>query len=150
LEGHTTSHPKNRDQSGLASDSINSLLSRGTQVVVPDICFGELVQVVGEKKLEVDFGHLLRELGKGRLVVRHVGEKDLMHYSNLVPKIWKADRLLESTDVRIIALSIADRECRGLLTFEKKLIESAGLRKFIAKEVTFKKSYLISDDPFRR
>jgi len=47
-------------------------------------------------------------------------------------------------------MSMADRDCRGLLTFERKLIESTGLLRFIAKEVTFKKGYLITDDPLRR
>jgi len=30
------------------------------------------------------------------------------------------------------------------------LIDSTGLRRFIVKEVNFKKGYVITDDPFRR
>lgn len=118
--------------------------------MIPDLCVGEMVQVVAEKKLEVDFEHLLREFRKGRLVMGHVKEEDLTLYSNLIPKIRKADQRLESSDIRILAFSMADRDCRGLMTFDRKLIESTGLRKFITREVTFKKEHLITDDPFGR
>jgi hypothetical protein len=126
------------------------MMSKGIEAMIPDMCAGELIRVVGEKRLQIDFEDMIKELRKGKLGVRHVEERDLMLYSNLIPKIRKADRLLESSDVRILALSMADRECRGLLTFERKLIESAGLRRFIDREVNFKKGYFITDDPFRR
>jgi hypothetical protein len=84
------------------------------------------------------------------MTVGHVKRDDLRLYSNLVPKIWNADRYLEATDVRILAMSMADRGCGGLLTFEGKLIGNPSLLRFIAREVTFKKGYLITDDPSRR
>ena len=115
--------------------------------MIPDLCVGEMVQVDSKKKLEVDFEHLIKDIRRAGFHVGNVSEKDLRLYASLVPKIWKADKLLESTDVRIIALSMADRDCEGLLTFERKLIESTGLRKFIENEVTFKRCYLITDDP---
>ncbi len=118
--------------------------------MIPDVCLGELVKVSAQKKLQIDFKEVTSELEKGKMTVGHVKERDLRHYSNLVPKVRGADRYLESTDVRILAMSMADRDCRGLLTFEGKLIENPGLLKFIAKEMTFKKNYLITDDPFKR
>jgi hypothetical protein len=124
-------------------------LSKGIEVTVPDMCMGELIQVVVEKKLQVDFGVVVKALVKAKLRVSHVKEEDLRLYSGLVPKIRKADDRLESSDVRILAMSMADRDCRELLTFERKLIESTGLLRFIAREMNFKKSYLITDDPFR-
>jgi hypothetical protein len=80
----------------------------------------------------------------------HVRKEDMMLYSSSIPEIRKVDKYLESSDVRIIALSIADRDCRGLLTFERRLIDSAGLGKFIANEVTFKEGHFITGDPFKR
>ena len=84
------------------------------------------------------------------MVVGHVNRDDLRHYSDLIVKIWKVDSYLESTDVRILAMSIADRESRGLLTFEGELLSNPALLKFIAREVNFKRGHLITDDPFRR
>jgi len=85
------------------------MASKGVEVVIPDICMGELMHVVVDKKLQVDFEDLAKELRRGRLRVGHVKKDDLMHYSNLVPKIRKADALLESSDVRILAMSMVDR-----------------------------------------
>lgn len=150
MEGLSAGHASNPDQTELASRSINSIRAKGVTATIPDICVGELVRVVGEKKLEIDLQVLLKELGKGRLAVGHVKEDDLMLYSNLIARIRKVDKFPESSDVRILAFAMADRNCRGLLTFERKLIESTNLQRFIAKQVNFKKGHLITDDPFGR
>lgn len=106
--------------------------------------------MVQEKKLKVDLDVLPKVLERGTLEIGHVKEEDLMLYSNLIPQVRKADKLFESSDVRILAFSMADKDCRGLLTFERKLIDSAGIRRFIAKQVNFKKGHVITDDPFAR
>lgn len=124
--------------------------AKGIRAVVPDICLGELVKVTAEKGLKLDLGEVTRHIQEETLVVGHVEPDNLRHYSSLVAKVHRVDGYLESTDVRILAMSITDRRCMGLLTFEGKLLGNPALLKFIAREVTFKKGHLITDDPFRR
>jgi hypothetical protein len=124
--------------------------SKGIRAVMPDICLGELVKVSAKKGMELDMGEVSKHIADEKMTVGHVRPEDLRHYSSLVAKVQRVDSYLESTDVRILAMSIADRECKGLLTFEGKLLGNPALLKFIAREVTFKKGHLITDDPFRR
>ena len=124
--------------------------AKGISAILPDVCLGELVKVSAKKGLRLDLEEVSKHLSEEKMAVGHVREEDLRHYSNLIVKICRADSYLESTDVRILGMSIADRECRGLLTFEGKLLGNPALLKFIAREVNFKRSHLITDDPFRR
>jgi hypothetical protein len=100
--------------------------------------------------LNIDLNQLLSEVTKERLVIGHVTKEDLMRFSNIIAQIRRVDKYPESTDVRIVAYSMADKDCQGLLTFERKLIESAGLKRFITDHVKFKRSYSITDDPYPR
>jgi hypothetical protein len=136
------------DQSRLASSSINTIYSKGMKVVLPDICVGEVMRVVAQKKLEVDFECLRREIVKEKIVVGHVADEDLRHYSNLIREIRKADKVPESCDVRILAFSLGDRNCQGLLTFDRGLIESVGLRRYAVKHAGAKRKYVITENPF--
>ena len=142
--------PSNRDQTDLATQTIHGMKAKGIRAVIPDICLGELVKVSAKKDLKLDFGEVTRHLKEEEIVVGHVQPDDLGHYANVVAKIHRVDNYLESTDVRILAMSITSRECMGLLTFEGKLLGNPALLKFIAKEVNFKKGHLITDDPFKR
>lgn len=130
--------------------TVNGMKAKGIRAVIPDICLGELVKVSAKKGLKLDFGEVTRQLKEEEIVVGHVQPDDLRHYSSMVAKIHTADSYLESTDVRILAMSITNRECIGLLTFEGKLLGNPALLKFITEEVNFKKGHLITDDPFRR
>jgi hypothetical protein len=142
--------PSNRDQTDLATNTINAMKAKGIRAVIPDICLGELVKVTAKKDLKLDLGEVTRYLQEEKIAVGHVEPDDLRHYSSMVAKIHRVDRYLESTDVRILAMSITDRRCMGLLTFEGKLLGNPALLKFIANEVNFKKGHLITDDPYKR
>ena len=69
LEGLSTSNPSNPDQTALASRSINSLLSKHTHALIPDVYVGGSVHVVSKKNLQVDFRELAKEFMKDRLGV---------------------------------------------------------------------------------
>jgi predicted nucleic acid-binding protein len=142
--------PSNREQTELATKTVNGMIAKGIRAVIPDICMGELVKVSAKKRLELDFEEVSKCIAEEKIVVGHVKLEDLRHYSSLVAKVSGVDSYLESTDVRILAMSIADRDCKGLLTFEGKLLGNPALLTFIAREVNFKRGHLITDDPFRR
>jgi hypothetical protein len=107
-------------------------------------------QVTVAKNLPVDLSSLVTAIKKGLLRIDCLSEDNLLHYANLLNQIRRVDRLPETTDVRIITCSMVDRSCYGLITFERKLIESGTIRKFIDEHVNFKSRYTITEQPFWR
>jgi len=65
----------------------------------------------------------------------------------MVNQIKREERGIGATDVLIVAYSIVDRWCRGLLTFDQNLINSRGLKDLVSKHVKDRKGYIISDEP---
>ena len=54
---------------------------------------------------------------------------------------------VEATDVLIVAYSLVDRRCKGLLTFDQNLIDSRSLKELIDECAQDRKGYTITDQP---
>jgi len=138
---------KSPDQADFASEAVHGLGSKGFEVCVSDTVVGETVNVIITKKYPIHLNDFASLIQKKQLKIVHVREDEFRHFARILIDVRKADRELETNDVRIIAHSMVDRECRGLLTFERKLIESRTLKEFIATKVRFKKRYSVTDNP---
>lgn len=82
-----------------------------------------------------------------RIEIYHLDKEGLGRFTDLVNRIRGRERYIEATDTLIVAYSIADKECRGLLTFDRNLIDSKYLKDLIAKHVRDRKGYTITDQP---
>lgn len=109
-----------------------------------------MFKVIVEKDLKIDPSDFLAQLKRGFLRIDCLASENLLHYGNFLNQVRRTDSFLETNDVRIIAYSMVDRSCHGLLTFEKKLIESKSLLKFIKAHLTFKSKYVITEQPLVR
>lgn len=117
-------------------------------VAVPYVVFGELFRVLRNKELRIDINDLYENVKQGRLYAKTMERKFLRHLGNTIIELRKPQYGLESNDVLVVSLSLVDRECLGLLTFENKLIENPRLTKYIEQH-RFKRRFVITDDPRR-
>jgi hypothetical protein len=148
LESFDLRNAKAPDQARHAAKVHRVLSGKGYEMVICDTAVGEMFKVISEKGMKIDPSDFVGQLKKGLLRIDCLDSKNLLHYGNLLNKVRKADSFLETNDVRIVTYSIVDRNCHGLLTFEKKLIESRTLVKFIRAHVTSKSKYIITEQPF--
>jgi hypothetical protein len=117
-------------------------------VAVPYVVFGELFRVLRNKELRIDINDLYENVKQGRLYVKAIERKFLGHLGNTIIELRRPQYGLESNDVLVGSLSLVDRECLGLLTFENKLIENQHLTKYIEQH-RFKRRFVITDNPRR-
>lgn len=125
-----------------AKSVIDRLHSHDTIPEISEIAVGEFLHVAVRDKYSNSivmnfYGHLQQNHFK----ICRVG--DPIVYSQLVSEIRNADTWIESTDVLVIAHSMATADCRAFLTFEGKLIESNGLKRVMDKHSL---SFTIADD----
>jgi len=90
---------------------------------------------------------LLGLIGDRTFAVCLLDKQHLGRYADLVNKIRTADPYIDSTDVLVVAHSMVDKECRGLLTFDGQVITSMGLKGVINQHLKDRKSFKITDDP---
>ena len=121
--------------------------SKGYEIRVSQITIGEFFDVLAKKHLPIDPSRLPELIRKGDIDVSSVDKQRLGRFADMVNKVRKGDPYIEPTDVLIVARSIADKECKGLLTFERKLLESKGLKKVTGKHTQDRKAYSITEDP---
>jgi len=111
------------------------------------IAAGEFVKVMAEKGDEHCLSHFRKLVRDKTILVSPLEKRRLGRFTDLVNQLKKAEYLAGSTDVLIAAQSMADRECRGLLTFEDRLIHSMSLKDIIRTSVRDRK-FNITDDPW--
>ena len=118
------------DETRTARQVVNRLLDREVSIKLSVITVGEFV-----KKLE-KFAFPLLDYLAGLIEdqtfqVCALEESCIGQLGNLVSRIRQDDNRIEPMDVFIVAHSLIDMECRGLLTFERKQIDSLGLKQII-------------------
>lgn len=138
------------DQAKLASKVINQETYRG-KVKASVLVIGEFLDVVVEKNLP---RQLLNDLADyiqdGKLEVCLFEQPRIGRYTYLSHKIRNADNRIGCTDVFIVAHSMTDIDCKGLLTFDRDILTSMGIPKVIDKHIQNRKHFRITDDPTTR
>lgn len=136
------------DQVRRASEVVHRLLSKQYIIRFSQVALGEFIDVLTKEGLHVTLGDLLDFLNPSRgFEVFRLDRRGIGRFTDLVNMIKRKDRYIEPTDVLILAYSIADRDCRGLLTFERKLIDSKSLKDLIGKHAQDRKRFTITDYP---
>jgi predicted nucleic acid-binding protein len=86
-----------------------------------------------------------RERVKNReFAIRWVQASDLEQFLKLACEIKNADYGLEPSDALIIAQSLVDAKCRGLLTFDGDMMASVGVKDVVRKH---RAGFVITDKP---
>jgi predicted nucleic acid-binding protein len=141
------------DEARHASQSIEHLLYNGYLIEVSEVVVGEFMKVLVDKKGELGTSptNLLSELytfcTHSGVELYRLDAKRLGRFTDLVNRIKKKERYIEATDVLIVAYSIVDRRCKGLLTFDQNLINSRSLKELIDECAQDRKGYTITDQP---
>jgi hypothetical protein len=73
--------------------------------------------------------------------------KRLGRFVDLVSKIKSKNQRIDSNDILILACSISDKECKGLLTFDQELIYSKEIDYVVRSHVSDRKNFTITDRP---
>jgi len=142
--------------SGQASEQVNRLLNKGFTIKISEVVAGEFLGMVAlpYKKLSDSLPSRLVELVKTKkgIIIYRLDKKQLGRLTDLVSYIkgkikGAKDRGIDGTDVLILAYSIVDRECRGLVTFDEALINSKSLKDLVKDRVKDRKTYTITDRP---
>ena len=119
-----------------------------------EVAVGEFLEVAAFKDLAVSPDDLLREIKDKKIIVCRLNKRQLGRYTDLVNKIRskitksRKDRQIDATDIQILACSMVDKECKGLLTFDGPLINSKTLETLIKEHIQDRR-YVVTDYPFK-
>jgi predicted nucleic acid-binding protein len=130
-----------KDESLHANSVIKNLTTRKIKVPLPVLA--ELVTQLKEKNVNV-----------GTLVLCGDFEIAMLKRNEINNFIWALtllieDERLEEMDSIIVAHAISSSECKGLLTFDKKLIFSKTI-KDVDQVINGSRCIIITDDPRKR
>jgi predicted nucleic acid-binding protein len=130
-----------KDESLHANSVIKNLTTK--KIKVPLLVLAELVTQLKEKNVNV-----------GTLVLCGDFEIAMLKRNEINNFIWALtllikDERLEVMDSIIVAHAISSSECKGLLTFDKKLILSKTI-KDVDQEINGSRGIILTDDPRKR
>lgn len=139
------------DTSRQAREVVNRLQNIGYGIRISQVAVGELLEMMVRKPELRDLteGFFSFITSKKDVTVYRLKREDLGRFTALVNhikgKIKGEERKIDGTDVQIVACSMVDRECRGLFTFDDKLITSKAIKDVIFDHVRNRKRYSITD-----
>ncbi|MCD6511086.1 MAG: PIN domain-containing protein [Thaumarchaeota archaeon] len=146
-------HNKNvrNDQTVQAYEVINRLKYKGYKMRISEISLGELITVSMNKStagvnLE-DLEILKSIIEKNEFEIYRLDRGRLGRFTDLVSRL-KKDRKIDPTDVLILAYSMADKESKGLLTFDNKMIGSKIVTDVRKENLRDRKGFVVTNDPF--
>lgn len=117
--------PEKRDEARVARDSLSKLRGRGYTLRISDVAMGELVKLGVKKGLPLE--RLPNVLDRERIEVYSLKREEVNEFINIVNHLRSRHlegEELHPPDCLIVAYSMTDRESRGLLTFDRNLIEN--------------------------
>ena len=138
-------HNRPEEEQGRLANRVINLLMDKAVLKISQIVAGELIMVVArDRPTSSIVDNLFTRVKSKDFSVCEVTLSELPAYSTLANAIRQEDYEIEPTDALIIAHSMADAQCRGLLTFENKLIQSEGITRARAKHLKGRKYTITS------
>jgi len=131
---------EDKEQARTARSVIQRLGSEN--VKVPVIVWGEVVTQLREKGVNMGITPMLSDFETAWLK-----REETNIFSQIVRKLSERDARLQPFDCLIVAFAMACSECRGLLTFDTRLIKSKAIQE-ILKEEYGNRSFIVSDGPW--
>ncbi|MEM2011728.1 MAG: hypothetical protein QXE69_08260 [Nitrososphaerota archaeon] len=110
-------------------------------VKIPVFAMGEAASKLAEKNISIGVVDLI-----SRFEIAWPSREEFNVFCEIIDKLSDEDQRLESMDCLIVALALANPDCRGLLTFDKNLINNKVVLK-LSKRVVRKRDFLVTDDP---
>jgi len=134
----------------MAYRALKELDSRGYEVKISHVALGETLQVLYEKDLQISPKTLFSLIKSGEIRVYGLERERVGKFLDFLGRINKKEqrneRPIPPPDSLIVAYSMVDRNCRGLLTFDSELIQSRRLKTLILNKLRYKK-FEITDRP---
>jgi len=128
-----------KDQENKANKVISSLTS--SRIKVSIFVLAELIMKIKEKGINVGALILCADFE-----VAMLRRGDINNFIKALGELVR-DELLEEMDSIIVAHAISSSECKGLLTFDRKLINSRSVTE-VNREINGSKPIVITSDPF--
>jgi len=121
---------------------------RRLRLKASELAVGELVRVLYEKQRAEKAKSFLIHLStliEHRTVIIYSYRRTLEELANIVTEIRRGDNRIEINDILIVAQAMLDQECVGILTFDRLILGSKGLKRVL--EEHDRKNFQISADP---
>lgn len=141
------------DEAVTASKVIGRLRSKGYDIRVCVVTVGEAINLILKKGSRVGarpdqlIWELYNELESRNLTLWLPERRHLGRITNIVNMVKRKDKHIDAMDVLIVAFSIADKECRGFLSFDRDVIQSRALKKLVEEHARDRKRFVITDWP---
>jgi len=128
------------EQIQVANSVIKSLEKH---IKVPIIVVAETVHQLHELGVNVGISELMV------FETSYLKREHLCYFVKLMHKLSEKDPMLESMDCMIVAFSLADPQCVGLLTFDANLHSNRAIQD-VLRETFTDRDFVITDDPRSR
>lgn len=135
------------DETRTARQVVNRLLDHEISVKASAITVGEFVKKLKKFLAFPLLNDLAGLIEDETFQVHSLEESCIGQLGALASRIRQDDNRIEPMDVFIVAHSFIDVECRGLLTFERNLIDSLGLKRMIDASPAPKNRFQITSMP---
>lgn len=133
------------DLSKQAKPVIDRLKIRGSALKVSEVSAGEFARVASLREdNETLMCSLYHRIKDKEFTICWVENSELAQFLKLVAEIRNADDAIQPSDVLIVAQSMVDTRCRGLLTFDGEMLSSGKLTDVITKN---RAGFIVTDDP---
>lgn len=137
----------------MASAVLGKLRADGYGLRVSEPALGEAVGQLVLKDLSAQAVSLLEVLApKGLITVFRLERGRLGRFTDLVNRLKGGlrgrARRIDAADIVILALSMADRECVGLLTLDQQLMENRHILTVAAKHTRDRRRFTITNNPY--
>jgi predicted nucleic acid-binding protein len=143
-----TVQKNNREPHRIAKRVIDRLNYKGIKLSISQIAVGEFIKVAARDgyrdEVIVEFYDSLR---RNRYEITGVAPSDTDGFVELSKELRGVEGYIGQTDVLIVAHSMVDAECMGLLTFADDLISNPTIDAVKRKRVN--REFVITSDPFR-
>jgi hypothetical protein len=134
---------KEKDRERIARDSLRKLKERGYAIRVSAVAMRAVKEAI-DKRITFS-SDLLSSLG---VEIYSLGREEMKRFVDLLNRLRsrrEPGHALEPTDCMIVAYSMADKESRGLLTFDGKLTQSRRIKDVVERHLKDRKRFEVTD-----
>jgi len=133
-----------------ANEAINRIISKQQPIKISEVALGEYFRILVDKEFKEDpealLSHALFKIKQRTTIsICVLPIEKLSRFISLIGHIKSKNQRIDFTDVIILACSLADEECRCLLTFDQELIQNKDINDVVKKETKDRKGFLITD-----
>jgi hypothetical protein len=138
-------HPQGGDLPKHAQQAIQRLEYKNIDLKVSEVSAGEFARIASiDEPNDTLICNLYHRIKDKEFTICWVERSELRQFLKLVDDIRTAVDRIQPSDVLIVAQSMVDARCRGLLTFDGEMIDSVRLKDVISKN---RPGFIVTDDP---